>query len=709
MYKLYVSNSGNDNNPGTIEQPVKTLEKAKELVKMLKKDSGITVFIRGGRYFFKESLTFDEGDSGTASCKISYRAYENETVYFDGGAVLDAKQAVPVKDEEIRNRIIDKSALNNILELDLSGVVSEFADYGTRGFRRPYVPAQNELFIDGESYDTARYPNKGEKEISLKTVLDSGSSPCDKEFDMRPATFVYEDSRCDLWGKAKNFYISGIFNWCFADDTMKIANIDTEAKTMTTELPHLPSMVARDYTSWYAVNLLEEIDVPGEYYVDRETKKVYFYPKKDITNSLIQISVLAEPMVVMENASFIEFDGIVFENARGTGVYIERGQNCAVRNSVFRNLGMVAVQIGRGATPLPEGRHTAHGEFDEGVNPPEGASRIIGSWHEMLYQYAAWNNEGGKNHGVVNCDIYNCGTGGIMLGGGDRKSLTPANNYVENCEIHDVNRLDQTYKAGINMSGVGNRIANCEIYDLPGFAIYLHGNDHIIEYNKIHDVVKNVADAGAIYMGRDLSEVGNVIRYNFIYNITGLDTEANGVCAVYFDDFCSFNAVYENYFYNIKQKKTISPFGVVFWNCGGQSSVNNNIFLDCTLALSPKDSGMRGVHKMLQSDALQYKRVATKDKDDFSGVDVTSEVYRRKYPYVYEMFMGTYRDNPVIWSNIIINGNYEPFKDIQNLDLTLIDDRLSVYQYRYVYDILMGIEEDIVSFHIVDFNKIGRK
>ena len=115
MFKLYVSNAGNDNNPGTFEQPVKTLERAKELVKMLKKDSDITVFIRGGRYFFKESLTFDEGDSGTASCKISYQAYENETVYFDGGAVLDAKQAVPVKDEEIRNRIIDKSALNNIL------------------------------------------------------------------------------------------------------------------------------------------------------------------------------------------------------------------------------------------------------------------------------------------------------------------------------------------------------------------------------------------------------------------------------------------------------------------------------------------------------------------------------------------------------------------------------------------------------------------
>ena len=59
------------------------------------------------------------------------------------------------------------------------------------------------------------------------------------------------------------------------------------------------------------------------------------------------------------------------------------------------------------------------------------------------------------------------------------------------------------------------RIANCEIYNLPGMAIYLHGNDHIIEYNKIHHVLQSVSDSGAIYMGRDMSEVGNIIRHNF--------------------------------------------------------------------------------------------------------------------------------------------------------------------------------------------------
>lgn len=709
MYQIYVSNMGNDNNPGTIKQPVKTIEKAKSIVKTLKKDQNITVFLRGGRYFFEESLVFDETDSGNENCTITYQAYPNETVYFDGGVVFDGANAKCVSDQEIRNRIIDKKALEHILELDLSEAVKDFADYGTRGFRRPYVPAQNELFIDAESYEAARYPNSGQEEIPLKAVIDSGSKPYSKEFDMRPPTFVYEDSRCDLWSKAKDFYVSGLFNWCFADDTLKVANLDTEKKTITTVLPHLPGMQAQPWTCWHAVNLLEEIDVPGEYYVDRETQKVYFYPKKDISSSIIQISVLAQPMVVMENASFIELNGITFENARGTGVYIERGQNCVIRNSVLRNLGMVAVQIGQGATPLPEGQHTAHGEFADGVQPPVGQSRVIGSWHEKLYQHAAWNNEGGKNHGVVNCEIYNCGAGGILLGGGDRKSLTPANNYVENCEIYRVNRLDQTYKAGINLSGVGNRIANCEIYDLPGFAIYLHGNDHIIEYNKIHDVINNVSDAGAIYMGRDLSEVGNEIRYNFIYNIFGLKIKEGGACAVYFDDFCSFNAVYENYFYNIKPSTPISPFGTIFWNCGGQTSVNNNIFLDCTLALTPKESGTRGIQKLIHTDALHNKRVHTTDENDFSGVDVTSEVYKKKYPYLYELYEGTYHDSPMIWSNLVINGNYEHFRDFKNLDLTLTDDKLSIYQFRYVYDILMGIEEDIVSFHIVDFNKIGRK
>ena len=59
-----------------------------------------------------------------------------------------------------------------------------------------------------------------------------------------------------------------------------------------------------------------------------------------------------------------------------------------------------------------------------------------------LYADTTWNRQAGTRHGVVGCDIYNTGAGGIILGGGDRKTLTPAGNYVLNCHIHHFARLD---------------------------------------------------------------------------------------------------------------------------------------------------------------------------------------------------------------------------------------------------------------------------
>ena len=83
-----------------------------------------------------------------------------------------------------------------------------------------------------------------------------------------------------------------------------------------------------------------------------------------------------------------------------------------------------------------------------------------------------------------------------------------------NCEIFDFNRLGRTYKAAVNVDGVGNRIANNHIYNADQSAIYIHGNNHLIEYNEINNTCLASEDMGAIYMGRDPAEAGNIIRYN---------------------------------------------------------------------------------------------------------------------------------------------------------------------------------------------------
>lgn len=143
-------------------------------------------------------------------------------------------------------------------------------------------------------------------------------------------------------------------------------------------------------------------------------------------------------MIWLENCQNITISGITFENSRNTAVYIEGGSGCTISNSNFRNLGILAVQMGQGATEQPNAFNTHHGERADWVEEPKPLFGEMGSWHEYLYEFAAWDNNAGFNHTISNCKIYNTGAGGILLSGGNRKKLIPGNNKVYNCEIYDL-------------------------------------------------------------------------------------------------------------------------------------------------------------------------------------------------------------------------------------------------------------------------------
>src|SRR6476660_9944651 len=116
--QFFISPSGNDKYNGTIEKPFATLEKArKEVRKILAKEKNISisVYFRGGDYFFKNSVVFDSIDSGTGDHPVTYSAYNNESVSFSGGISIPVKYATPVKDDLVLNRF-PTTAKNKILQ-----------------------------------------------------------------------------------------------------------------------------------------------------------------------------------------------------------------------------------------------------------------------------------------------------------------------------------------------------------------------------------------------------------------------------------------------------------------------------------------------------------------------------------------------------------------------------------------------------------------
>lgn len=677
--ELYVSLKGNDANAGTKEFPLKTLEAARNKAREYE---SCTVYAESGRYFMRETLEFNEKDSHTV-----FKA--NGEVILDGGIFIDLSD-IKAYDEKIK-------------AVDLTPYNIEIGEYGNRGFRRAHINSPNELFVNGTPYKIASYPKKGYITYEEGDIIDSGSRIYDEEYDQRPAVLKCREERIKNWANEKYAYLMGYPIHSWADDCIKLAKIDAQSKTFTTSQPHLFGFESNGHASWRIVNVFSELTEQGEYYIDKDNKMLYFIPDGEIHS--LQLSVMDKVMIAIENAEDFTFDGFIFENSRNSGVYIEGGDSVTIKNCIFRNLGILAVQIGQGAQGQPHGLSTYHGERADGVPTPKPVSRELGQWHEYLYEFAAWDNNAGTNHKIEGCKIYSMGAGGIVMGGGNRKTLTPANNTVYNCEFYDLNRLEKTYRVAVHIFGVGNKISHCEMRDLTSIAINVHGNDHIIEFNNIYRVVTETSDSGAIYMGRDMSEVGNIFRNNYIHDLKNPHETDLGVCAIYFDDWSVFNAVYDNFFYNIDG----GGFGIIHHTCGGYLSFHNNFVIDCVPGVKP--DVMSNAYIRMHSDPVAMTRVHTTDINDMHGVDITSAVYREKYPYLYEAYKNDFRPEWMYYNNLIVYHKYNSFIDGKNGDFTQTQDYGSSprndFDWKRRTDVIMGYDNDYIVTHKVDFKSIG--
>jgi hypothetical protein len=199
-------------------------------------------------------------------------------------------------------------------------------------------------------------------------------------------------------------------------------------------------------------------------------------------------------------------------------------------------------------------------------------SRQIGSFQNHIYRNTTWNRNAGHHNLILSCDIYNTGSGGVMLSGGDKKTLTPGYNSVENCRISLYNRRNKFTFAGIRVDGVGNKIVHNEIFNSDWHGIFVHGNEHVFEYNHIHDVTLNSNDTSPWYIGRNPSDRGNIVRYNF-FDHCGNKNRMN--MGIYCDDSSTDVLIYGNVFNDM-----LTDHGVLFSNTGWHLVMKNNIIIN---------------------------------------------------------------------------------------------------------------------------------
>lgn len=553
-----VATNGNDTWSGKLAKPndaktngpFATLERARDEIRRMKQNGalpkgGVAVEVLAGRYELAKPVELTAEDSGTSEAPIIYRARPGDTVHISGGRVLTDWK--PVADPAALNRL-DPSARGKVFQADLRAPgITEYGDLGLDAEAQlqlwlarvdnqgedamgsAYASAGKkvrprlEVFFNDQPMEISRWPN--DDFIKIEEVLGKTEINVRGVKGCKEGVFVYEGDRPKRWVNEKDAWVLGYWFRDWAQQRHKITSLDTEKRIISVPPPYHQYGYRKG--QWFrGFNLLCEIDEPGEWYIDREAGILYLWPPGDIKRGRVEVS-MAPGMFTLTEASHVTIRGLWFETARSTAITIKGGQQCRVVGCTFRNLGNHAVTI-----------------FD------------------------------GKENGVVGCDMYGMGGGGIYLVGGDRKALTPAGHFAENNHIHHFGRWDRMYRPGIFMSGVGLRASHNLIHDAPHAAILFGGQEHLFEYNEIHNVCYESHDCGAIYAGRSWCLRGNVFQYNYLHHISGKDA---GICrGIYLDDEFSGATVRNNVFSQVMQ--------AVFVGGGRDNLVENNVFVDCPRA-----------------------------------------------------------------------------------------------------------------------------
>jgi hypothetical protein len=302
---FYVSTSGSDGNAGTsADRPWATLEKARDHIRQhrLNKEmrADLRVCLRGGRYTRTVTFDLNEADSGSNGFKVAYQAYPGETPVIDGGKAVTGWKQVTGRPYLVAD--VPESA--------------GYADY----FRQLYVGDRRAQLAMGKGivgngfFDETSIPNPPANPERPTRSYDGVQFPAASV----PAYTNVRDIR--LLHIAIGFKI----------DYFPVVDISTSGADKRVRLaqPHFQARLNRDDgfsldydDTFYVLNAFEELDSPGEWYLNRATNKVYYYPRtgEDVNQAgahvpLVETLVNVAGSSPSAKASAIEFDGITFEH-----------------------------------------------------------------------------------------------------------------------------------------------------------------------------------------------------------------------------------------------------------------------------------------------------------------------------------------------------------------------------------------------------------
>jgi len=534
--KIYVSPKGsNKNGDGTKANPYATIEAARNAVRNINKSEyeGIDVIITAGTYVIAEPIEFTSKDSGTKDCPVRYIGEEG--AYIVGGVALTAADFTKATGKALQYMPADVQ--DKIVQIDMTKIGFTVNQIRSLLQSRQYINEAPVLTVGGERQTIARYPNSDWLNIGARsTMIDQYGNPTmatdneGGEFEAVSYEIEYGEEHMEhtlSWHSLTYVRAAGHYNVLWVQDLGDKLSFIKDDNIMT--VPYYGGYAPKEGGLLYWYNIPEELDIPGEYYID-ENAILYYYPADDFDTADISLP-LADGFVRLDNTDYITFENIAFESCLQSGITGTSDYLTIKDCDISAIVGEKAIQI-TGYNVLIQGNH-----------------------------------------------IHNLSQGGISLQSGDLKTLTQSNSRVYNNYIHDWGITKYPYADGIAVEGVGILVDHNILTSSNAAGISGEGAYVIVEYNHIGNILRTSDDIGAV---GNSGLVDNITRYNYIHNIGSVGAAAEvealndyGSAGIYWDGGSSFAEAYGNVI------QTIKGHGVIM-NGGRGLKVHGNLIIDCT-------------------------------------------------------------------------------------------------------------------------------
>lgn len=568
---FHVAPTGKDTNSGTAAEPFATVGRARDEVRKRVAaglDHDIVVLIRGGVYPHTQTLDFCPGDSGSDRHSITYAAAPGETVVLSGGRIISGWKRGP----------------GELWTAELSEVKA-----GTWYFRQ--------LFVGGRRVIRARTPNRP---AWWKLVPRSDNT------DANGATITLGvDHPIAAWKNVSDVEVV----WLNNNDASRkrLGSVRLADNTFTLPPPHQwPHGLPVEYNigfpakgfPCYFENAPEMLDEPGEWYLDRSTGVLSYWPREgeDPTRVEVIAPVVQNTLLAIRGTADRPVRNLHFRGIRVA--YVDWPLPAYGFASMFGCLQLLEPNDTPGAKKMLWIDAAVSFRHARGCNFTGGAVEHVGAIGLSL-------SNGCAEITIEGNDLHDLGGGGITagqlrnrdtwkwadpLGRDDHEGYRIANNHVHDC--------GSDYVGAVGICAVlmqDSVIAHNLIHDISYAGIVLSGNETpepdyakfaksaTVEYNHIHDVMRVAVDGAGIYASFPHAGSGAAIRGNLIHDLRpnrSNPREAGpwSAAGIYLDGVrpplgCRDYRIEDNVVY-----KTTAP--LFFCACGAEGNhILNNVFM----------------------------------------------------------------------------------------------------------------------------------